>query len=425
MSNLPQAPYFAAIFKASVTGNPYRPQFAGISRKRKRDSTTVSGSLDNQPSGSTSGNISLSVSIPRDVSKDHAAQYEISGQPTNKKLPGGKFPHGFPSRYENNSFLENTLEQNDESDGPRPSQSDNSRAGFAKAGNKSDKSGLRQQHLMTLNAIMHKCLLECDYSRASRAWGLLLRAEFSGHSFDLRPNGRWGIGAEVVLRRAQFIEPQGETEERADSTMSMRRKIPSHYASTQGIEQAKEYYQRLVLQYPYRKAFPKMTGCQQFYLAMFGLWIYSAQERHAYQIAKVKTDAVEAGEIAGSGLNDLLISDSALQFQQIEEIRQDTLTVAHEITVRLEELLNSPPYSDNATFWDLLGMVKLWVGDLLLSTQSPRNNEYSTHESDLSGLEGGDFADGLRNSERTGREQAIAGAEKAFERAKGCSTGLT
>jgi hypothetical protein len=66
---------------------------------------------------------------------------------------------------------------------------------------KDGKVGSQQQHLGVMNAIVHRFLAQGDYARASRAWGLLIRAMPDGT--DVRAFGRWGIGAEILMRRPE------------------------------------------------------------------------------------------------------------------------------------------------------------------------------------------------------------------------------
>ena len=65
-----------------------------------------------------------------------------------------------------------------------------------------EASNLRRTHLNVLSTVMHRCLQDRDYDRAGRAWGMILRTQAThGNAVDLRNHGRWGIGAEILLRR--------------------------------------------------------------------------------------------------------------------------------------------------------------------------------------------------------------------------------
>lgn len=364
----------------------------------------------------------------RNLSHDIAAQYRISGQPSNEILPGGKFPHASLYHSENSSRPRTQRNLADELANTRPSLCAATKSGPMDANSRSSTAGLKQHHLVTLNATMHKCLLKGDYARASRAWGMLLRAEQGGHSFDLRTHDRWAFGAEFLLqRRAQCVKSSGEAVE------VMGRHLPCNPStgiySIQDLEQAKDYYERLVLQYPYRKAFPSAIGPQQFYLAMFGLWINAIKEQHSSIMAVMEKGIEGAGELSDLELKQSyersVISPELPKHEQVEVVRQDILQRAYEVAGRLKELLNSPPYSDNARFWELLGMVNLWIWDLSLSGADAdvEDDPPKTEGSSMSGGLGRDYVLGFsRSSAQKERDNAFTDARKALQKAGSYST---
>lgn len=131
-----------------------------------------------------------------------------------------------------------------------------------------------------MTATLHKCLLAGDYRRAGRAWGLLLRSEVNGHSLEIRNQGRWGIGAEILNHRDSSLlehSPRGnEVAVHIDDGVAGIK----HMFSREKFQRAQDYYERLILQYPYRKTFAESTNSLDFYPAMFSLWIFS--EQHEY-----------------------------------------------------------------------------------------------------------------------------------------------
>ena len=227
----------------------------------------------------------------------------------------------------------------------------------------SDHTGVRQQHLAVIMAILHRCLLARDYVRAGRAWGMLLRAESQGHPMDVRKNGQWGIGAEILLfRETQLTQARIETDERDEGKIGhpmirdrqQQRQQPPLLFSREGFEKARDYYERLILQYPYRKTMPNAISALQFYPAMFGLWIYAVQEKHKSILNNSRQG------YCGSAENELFDATN---------VRAMTAQSASEIAARLDELLVSPPYSDQAELWRVRGMVALWTADLLRKDQ--------------------------------------------------------
>ena len=208
----------------------------------------------------------------------------------------------------------------------------------------SQQSGLKQQHLAVLTTIMHRSLLQGNYMRAGRAWGLLLRAEVKGRPMDLRSNGLWSLGAEILLQNDQVRRSQ-------DNHMDFTR---------EGFKSARAYYQRLILQYPWRKWHPDALSSIHFYPAMFALWISFVYDRHR--------EALEALPQGGLTPTENAINDDDIEeVPTVSEIRTATLRSAQEIAERLGDILLSFPYSDNVSLWSLEGMVAGWISDLCLA----------------------------------------------------------
>ncbi|KAH7070945.1 hypothetical protein FB567DRAFT_410607, partial [Paraphoma chrysanthemicola] len=191
----------------------------------------------------------------------------------------------------------------------------------------SEIASLRKRHLDVLSTLMHRCLLEQDYERAGRAWGMLLRTQVAGgRPVDPRNHGRWGIGAEVLLRRRPGSATPNERVPAGD-----RHDSPQDMFSEEGFELAREYYERLIIQFPNRKTAPNAVDERTFYPAMFSLWIFE------------------------------------LSHAQIETIQVEELARATEIAERLDQLVASPPFDKQASLLQLRGNVGLWVSDLLSS----------------------------------------------------------
>ena len=240
------------------------------------------------------------------------------------------------------------------------------RVSTATSRNAFSRTGLRQHHLNTITAILHKCLSEGDYLRAGRAWAILLRAEQIGHSMDLRMHDRWGVGAEILMRCESQMAQKTLDHDYIDVSSSTSK------VKAESMEKAKEYYERIVLQYPYRKAFPNATGPLSFSIAMFSLWIYTVKECSSMGLMAIgssdkdidETDAEANDNNERSSASDVELD----RYRKREQIRRDTLQSAREIANRIDGLLASPPYSDSARLWKLRGEIALWTTHLSVAT---------------------------------------------------------
>ncbi|KAL8970865.1 MAG: hypothetical protein Q9183_001322 [Haloplaca sp. 2 TL-2023] len=322
--------------KSTFDKQPYTP-----SRKRKRHQELVepSDSLQSAPNHLSTSTTSPLTSIDAGPSSDEE----------DYRYP---FPHAAPRTHatarlhlsDNEPPILTTSESL-----PYVVSSNGEELPLAKS---SVNSGLRQQHYDVLISILHRCLLEGDYARASRAWGMLLRTETHGHPLDIRYQERWGIGAELLLR----------PNSRSDDVTTL-----------QSLAKAKDYYERLILQYPYRKTTPDSTNSLTFYPVMFGIWIYTIQLR--YKVA-MKSARLVPGNPADTILNDDAGSDggdapsspTGATGTQIDNIRlacERAVQQAKEVVERLGELLISPPFSDHAALWRIQGMLFVWISHLM------------------------------------------------------------
>ena len=209
---------------------------------------------------------------------------------------------------------------------------------------KTVQQGLREQHLNTLTVILHRCLLQGDYTRASRAWGMLLRTEIKGRFLDFRKGGRWGFGAEILGFRWSVVQVRPPWTRPPWTINTVQT------PSVRELEVAKDYYKRLIIQYPYQKAATHRSSPLDFYPALYDCWIYLIQQHHL-------------SDLKGCNACRPLKEGTSVGIRQIS-IFDTTLTQASILANDLDELLTSPPYSDSARLHKLREMVARWLHDL-------------------------------------------------------------
>jgi hypothetical protein len=227
----------------------------------------------------------------------------------------------------------------------------------------SEATSLKKNHLNLLSTVMHRCLLEGDYERAGRAWGMLLRTQVvGGHPVDPRNHGRWGIGAEILLRRD------------ANMTVGDINALPSNQQSPdqamfseEGFALAKEYFERLIVQHPNRKLMPHAIDERTFYPAMFSLWIFEVCEKSRRARERIQENSQRSRSRSTSldGVMDGHSNANNIQARE-EAIQVEELAAATEIAERLDQLVASPPFDKQASLLHLRGHVGLWVSMLLL-----------------------------------------------------------
>lgn len=386
-------------------------------KKRKKDPNDWGDNGDDLGSERSDTSDAIAPSSSLILSPEEAHQYRVAGLSFDKELPRGHFPHGpedRPKRKTRNDVLHGLSSL---SPPIYPPQS------VAHQGN------LRLQHLGVLTAVLHRCLLQGDYIRAGRAWGLILREEFWGSPVDVRTEGRWGIGAEILLRQGRQLSDisSGIGE---DGSPQGPGNVSRPFFTKKGFDDAKEYYERLIIQHPHRKAAPEALCSLHFYPAMFGLWIYVTQEEGSTAREHLHSPQEDSSEEEFS--EDEAEFDHAASRRRKQTLIADTrateLEQAQHIAARMDEAVASPPYSDFHELLELRGMVSLWIADLfVLSVPQKENDDYDSTEND-SARE--DLADSIqeRREQRIAFEKRKSEMEKSrkfFEKSRQRSKGVT
>ncbi|KAJ5963839.1 Transcription initiation factor Rrn11 [Penicillium vulpinum] len=329
-------------------------------RKRKKSVGWSESDLDGEETTDiASATESEPAGAPLILTPNESHQYRIAGFPFNQELPQGHFPHK-PEKDEKIRRETTARHLKDLAALSPPIYPPQS----AQQGN------IRFQHLGALTAILHRCMLQGDYVRAGRAWGLILREDYRGFRMDVRNEARWGIGAEILLRR-----DQQETTANPDTKVSNAMDSTPINFTAKGFATAKEYYERLILNHPFMKSSPQSISSLHFYPAMFGLWVYSTQQESKATrkdiVLRQEEDSDEFSEDENSEFEfghrgkSRDKTGAAITATRARELEQ-----AQQIATRMDQLLGSPPYSDSPELLELRGMISLWIGDLLLSSLS-------------------------------------------------------
>lgn len=300
-------------------------------KKRKRKTTGFEPHYES----TTVANASEYTAV---ATPDERNQRKLAGQPLTEVPPSYPFPHAAERKAESSERRHDPI---------RPVLD--------------QKYSLRQQHLASMTALLHNCLGIRDYSRASRALGLILRSEINGRAIDLRHAGLWRIGAEILLR---MPEPRQHS-----------------HISREGFTRAKLFYDKLALQHPWHRSWPNVVNAQDFRLAMFGLWIYITCQESS-QIQATENDVEYGNE--GDGSRTL-------------EAKKWELLEAQRIAGEMDGLLGTIPFIDDLELIRLRGMMALWIADLLEAIE----------ELELEAEQQLRMGDGLEHQEWYGKEREL------------------
>ena len=366
-----QTSLFAAAHQASVSRSKYIDTSQQPPQKRKRESD--SSGRDGTDSDATDDSLSNARKDIRSASiKPNASNSpSSSSEPEGIEIPGGDFPHAYPKCDPVTKLLDkNQLTEELAGLNLDP----NAQLSGTRGGSLKQQSTLRQQHVTNVVTILHRCLLEGDYVRASRTWGILLRVEQKRDPQFLCSNGRWGIGAEILLRQNPQAEEDAAKDPCTDSDSETGRRetvdLPVFAAahSEEVFEKVRKYFDTLCVLYPHRKRSTNPINEHIFKYAMFGLWIHFVQE-HAAVIkngGQSRTSQLES-EIE-SHLEDGHIEE------QLRKSQTYLLEQARKILSELELLVTKAEFTDDKPLCKLKDMAKEWVEDLLLA-DAPSSQE--------------------------------------------------
>jgi len=237
------------------------------------------------------------------------------------------------------------------------------------------RTSLKNKHINVLTTVLHRCMLEGDFARAGHAWGLLLKTKVKGKLFDYRVDERWGIGAEILLRRHTHLDHG--VAGRHGSENSSDRSLDS-FISEEAFKQACEYYEYLIKLHRYRWFQKEYTNETDFYPPLFSVLIKEAVES-SKQARKKLDEQVDLPSYL-SAEHDFLHYDleysrsTSSRATGLEAIRKQELTRAQDIAARIDKLLEPTAIFDgNAEILQLRGMVALWISDLLVEEGEPHD----------------------------------------------------
>lgn len=346
----PTAHHFTPVYSLHEPQQSFRSKQYAPPRKRKRQQD-LDDDDESDDSDSHINPVQPSVS-----SHDINDPYRVAGWSGNIPLPGSSFPHAPAVKQRTRQSLFNNLQKdlaalNPPLYVPPPGEQDSTQP-------------LRRHHLGVLTTILHTSLLKHDFVRAGRAWGMILRTNIHGRPLDVRTHGRWGIGAEILMRKSS---PGTNSQELlGESTM----------ISDQGFEAAKDYYERLILQFPFQKTNPNAISSLTFYPAMFGLCIYEVQQKCRQALRNVRKSSPDIDHSDSE-----LASNQDRESEGVSAIKRSELSSAASLAARMDELMLSPPFDTYPPLLQLRGSVALWLADLYTAaTAAPEDDNDENKE---------------------------------------------
>jgi hypothetical protein len=339
----------------------------GRSSKRKRQGNAIANEAgDITDNDNTDGEASVASQLNR-ISRETTAftsltaaehqQLRTAGLQPGEETPQFPFPHKRPAAR--GYILRDVRKELEDLNPPIAHLDPNYYAPQPYKTNKG-RTTLREQHVAVLTTLLHQMLQKGDYKRAGRTWALLLR---SGNltrnlrnrqgimGMDLRTHERWGIGAELLMR----------TQRKMSGTLFMDDADGYLDYSDEGFALARQYYERLAVQYP---ADIRSKGAQAstFFAAMFSLWIFEINEWNKAGVRSPRLRSVSRDPTPSEGSSSPTPKRTSTTDVEDDDIAQ--VRDAEAIAKRIDEVLENPPFDKNPELLHMRGMVEIWIADL-------------------------------------------------------------
>lgn len=278
-------------------------------------------------------------------------QLHVAGLTENDLLPSTYIP-GFPHRPIRPSHLPPEEEDDDEDGNASPSkQKDDHRRRLAAQRSRD----AQEQHLGVLKSIILRSLSQDNENipRAKRAFGLLWRTQVRGKPVDLRRQGLWTLGAEILMRDGS--EGRGR-----------------RWGATGNMPQLRGYLECLVRQYPYNRLHPTSISDLDFYPVLFGCEMYDVWVEHKLALERLEVDAETWSDGDMKLEDDSDDNDDELHLPARERhlrdekarLKNQALAIMRGLAARMDSLMENAPYNRSVEMLRLRGMVALYVGDL-------------------------------------------------------------
>jgi len=399
-------PLFALPLAETSNATNSRLHLASPSHEKRRRLRTRHSSSD-EDSASENGQLFLEPATnPLSLTPDEIAQYQLAGLKLNEDLPRVKdFPH--------RGLVRRSVEK-EEKRSRKGKEKENINGVKTDGESLRKKKGpaLRSQHLSVLTAVLQKCLMDGDIPRATRAFAMLIRTQFGGHAVDIRSSGYWGIGAELLVRSINQTNTLADGAEDSDGN-EQRVKISrkKRWGTKDGLAKAKDYYEWLILEYPYKRQWDSAVTAIDFWPAMLGCEIYGIQLEHTEDLQKIENEEErDSDDEDGESEHEEASQDdtgddefATLQkrkvwrrhrlrkkrWQQKEDVRRTALKASESLAARMDEMMNPPPFSDNHALLRLRGMVALYIADLSVSALPIEEDNESDDQVPLRSLRSG------------------------------------
>ncbi|KAH8912200.1 hypothetical protein BR93DRAFT_973728 [Coniochaeta sp. PMI_546] len=311
-------------------------------------------------------------------------QFRAAGLPETERLPAvPNFPHRpLPRNYQEQAGEGEDDELHDDDDDDESDQDQSGRETATDTGTDAELdteigrrktaqtrlAGIRRErrererNIGVLVGILRRCVAAGDIARAKRAFGLLVRAKIDGRPVDLRSEGYWGLGAEILMR-------EGETALDAEGGGKGAGEMKRRWGSVQNMALVRRFFEDLIQLHPYNRLHPESISALDFYPVLFSCEMYNVHVELEMALHRVEEENEDDSEIQ----DDDDTRERRVKANK-DELREGALEVMRGVAARMDEMMLVLPFSKSLEMLRLRAMIALFMGDLEVPAP-PRNED--------------------------------------------------
>jgi hypothetical protein len=360
-------------------------------KKRKRRSSKGSLPAEGSSSKHRPSHLPAESINPLSHSPNTLRQFAVAGLAGDELEPSKSIPN-FPHRAipdeDRRSSRRNTADIPDStSESGVTGTEDESQQQQVQRKKKAKSARVRHEgiHAAALTEAICRLLNEGEIAKAKTAFGLLQNVTVHGWPFDIRYNHYWALGAEILMREGEERYRQQKTSLSEEISIASLAVYPNtRWGATQNLPNVKAYFDALIKQYPYNHKYKNAVSAVDFWPALLSCEIYNVYIEQVVALKRLDDESVEwddsmtesvelymaDSDMVGSeihGAEGLTLSSRDLRARtERDQIRQLALTQMRDIASRMDDLLQSLPYSRSYELLRLRGTASLYISDLLI-----------------------------------------------------------
>ncbi|KAL5614432.1 hypothetical protein BROUX41_004537 [Berkeleyomyces rouxiae] len=203
-------------------------------------------------------------------------------------------------------------------------------------------------------------------ARAQRLFAAMLRLpplDDVEARMDVRRSGMWAIGAELLMRAGEEERVRVEAEAEAEGRGVRGRRVGRRWGCTRNMPRVREYFQQLILQYPWKLSTSSGLTAKDFWLALLSCEVYDAHIEHVLAQEDIKAQAAQADSDAAEDPDGGPLRRSTVEEQE-EALRARTFAGFSAVLKPVHEMMERLPYARDPQINHMYATALLFAADV-------------------------------------------------------------